>query len=105
MDYLFNKQGPRMDREVNCAASFDSSPFRKTNALDNNLVRSVTNSASNISYQRRDDRFHLGLPKTQRAANTVLNQAADLHLDRVVLYKRGHYINEVNYFVIEISVT
>ena len=35
---------------------------------------------------------------------TVVNQAANLNLNRIVLYKRGHFIETANaFFVIEIS--
>ena len=75
--------------------------------LDEDLVRSVTNSAHNVNHHpRRDDRINRSMPMTHRpTASVVLNQASDLHLDRVVLYKRGHYLDDGNYFVIEISVT
>ncbi len=41
---------------------------------------------------------------TRRHSNTVINQAANLNLHRVVLYKRGHFIESANsFFIIEIS--
>jgi len=44
------------------------------------------------------------LPVGSRHSNTVVNQAANLNLDRVVLYKRGHFIESANsFFIIEIS--
>ena len=105
--YHFNKQDPRIERVINKSASFDLSPDRRA-YIDENLVRSVTQSSQHASYHpKRDDRLNRSMPNSHRpkATSVVLNQAADLHLDRVVLYKRGHYVDDVNYFVIEISVT
>ena len=38
--------------------------------------------------------------------STVVNQAARLNLNRIVLYKRGHFIESAkSFFIIEISTT
>lgn len=45
---------------------------------------------------------------SQQAAqrSTVVNQAAHLNLNRIVLYKRGHFIKSArSFFIIEISTT
>ena len=65
-------------------------------------IRQTTYSAT---YQKRDGRF-ASMPKTNRQQNTVLNQAAHLNLNRIVLYKRGHLLETANsFFIIEISAT
>ena len=52
-----------------------------------------------------------GTAGSQPASNrhlrtTVVNQAANLNLNRIVLYKRGHYIESAkSYFIVEISTT
>ena len=42
--------------------------------------------------------------KSRHTNSTVYNQAAHLNLNRIVLYKRGHFIETANsFFIVEIS--
>ena len=72
-----------------------------SNAIVNSdNIRQVTFSAP---YPKRSEKRVASLPANSRNS-TVVNQAANLNLNRVVLYKRGHFIETANsYFIIEIS--
>ena len=45
-----------------------------------------------------------GIPVSRGSSTGIPNQAANLSINRIVLYKRGHYIDSANsFFIIEIS--
>lgn len=68
-------------------------------------IRQVTFSA-NYKNKRSNNGFAKSLTGSSRGSNSVINQAAQLSVNRIVLYKRGHFIESANsFFIIEISTT
>ena len=65
----------------------------------------VRHDSFSASLQKRSSKaISNGSVRASMDGPTVVNQAANLNLNRIVLYKRGHFIETANaFFVIEIS--
>ena len=95
----FDPRNPQKQDDIH---NFSSIRGSHKPELSEDTIRQTTYSAT---YQKRDGRF-ASMPKSNRNPNTVLNQAANLNLNRIVLYKRGHLLETANsFFIIEISAT